>query len=251
MPYAKQPYRRKSTWTKSKSTKLRPLRKRRTKVGTANSRTLSSTVQRGYLPFGQSYSVHLPYVHGPQRIGAVSATTNAVAYNFRLNSLFDPDETGTGHQPYQYDQIAPLYARYIVYSCSYVVTFFDPSADGIYVGVKARRTADTPADASGKTLSFLKETKLVSAYPLNNTGSQKKVIKGTINLAKLFGITSAQYSAAAVQDDYGALTSANPYFGAQLQVFLIDSNGNDQTVAFDIKLTYHGRFLKYHTPAQS
>lgn len=33
---------------------------------------------------------------------------------FRLNSLFDPDYTGTGHQPMGYDQITPLYHQYCV-----------------------------------------------------------------------------------------------------------------------------------------
>ena len=36
---------------------------------------------------------------------------------FRLNSLFDPDFTGTGHQPQGYDNMALQYNRYIVYGC--------------------------------------------------------------------------------------------------------------------------------------
>ena len=31
-----------------------------------------------------------------------------------MNSLFDPDQTGTGHQPYYFDQFAALYNRYTV-----------------------------------------------------------------------------------------------------------------------------------------
>lgn len=43
-------------------------------------------------------------------------------YQFRMNSLFDPDLTGTGHQPAGYDQIATLYNRWLVTKCSIQVT---------------------------------------------------------------------------------------------------------------------------------
>lgn len=35
-------------------------------------------------------------------------------YTFRMNSLFDPDFTGIGHQPAGYDQITPFYNSWIV-----------------------------------------------------------------------------------------------------------------------------------------
>jgi len=36
-------------------------------------------------------------------------------YTFRGNSVFDPDYTSTGHQPYYRDQLAAIYGRYRVY----------------------------------------------------------------------------------------------------------------------------------------
>lgn len=36
-------------------------------------------------------------------------------YKFRLNSLNDPNETGVGHQPLGYDQLAEIYKRYCVW----------------------------------------------------------------------------------------------------------------------------------------
>lgn len=36
-------------------------------------------------------------------------------YAFRLGSLFDPDFTGTGHQPWGFDQLAAIYQQYNVY----------------------------------------------------------------------------------------------------------------------------------------
>jgi len=46
-----------------------------------------------------------------------SGTPNPAAQVWRLNSLFDPDLTGTGHQPTYYDQWSSLYNQYIVTGC--------------------------------------------------------------------------------------------------------------------------------------
>lgn len=39
-------------------------------------------------------------------------------FEFRGNSLFDPDVTFVGHQPYLFDELAALYATYQVHGCS-------------------------------------------------------------------------------------------------------------------------------------
>jgi len=35
----------------------------------------------------------------------------------RLTSLFDPNQSGVGHQPYGYDQLCALYSRFLVLKC--------------------------------------------------------------------------------------------------------------------------------------
>lgn len=49
------------------------------------------------------------------------STDAAGRYMFNLNSIFDPNRTGTltGHQPYGFDTLATLYNRYRVISCGY------------------------------------------------------------------------------------------------------------------------------------
>lgn len=45
----------------------------------------------------------------------LTSTSGSIAYNtYRMNSLYDPDYTGAGHQPYYFDQLAALYGRYTV-----------------------------------------------------------------------------------------------------------------------------------------
>jgi len=44
-------------------------------------------------------------------------------YQFRMNSLFDPDYTSTGHQPQWFDQLSAVYSYYRVLKSKITVTF--------------------------------------------------------------------------------------------------------------------------------
>lgn len=61
--------------------------------------------------FPKSMPVTLTYcddINVPNRDGG------AAPYTFRLNSIFDPDYTSTGHQPRGYDQYASIFSKYCV-----------------------------------------------------------------------------------------------------------------------------------------
>ena len=48
-------------------------------------------------------------------------------YNFRANSIFDPDYSGVGHQPYGHDNLQNIYDGYVV---DKAVITFTPTAFG-------------------------------------------------------------------------------------------------------------------------
>lgn len=81
---------------------------------------------------------------------------NAVAgglstQQIRCNGLYDPDHSGTGHQPMYYDQLMALYDHYTVLRSRIKVTIFnftaDPSRVNIYLNDD---TTATPTDMNGR-----------------------------------------------------------------------------------------------------
>ena len=57
-----------------------------------------------------------------------TGSASPTAQVFAVNSAFDPDFSGTGHQPSYYDKIAAVYARYFVESFDLDVTISNESA---------------------------------------------------------------------------------------------------------------------------
>lgn len=53
----------------------------------------------------------------------IAPDTGAAKHVFRLNSIYDPDQDGVGHQPAFHDQWADFYSKYRVLGCKYKITF--------------------------------------------------------------------------------------------------------------------------------
>lgn len=77
-------------------------------------------LSRQIFGFPRSIITKLRYVETPQTYTSVAG---AVQTNiWRANSLFDPDQTGVGHQPLYFDQYAALYTKYRVLGARIKVT---------------------------------------------------------------------------------------------------------------------------------
>lgn len=121
-------------------------------------------------------------------------------YRMNLNSLYDPDQTGTGHQPYGFDQMAALFNRYRVYGVSYQVQGYQFN-NPIRFGCVATNDSASPSNLA--TLVELPRSK--TAIQINGGSTAK--ITGYVNLPSLTGRTKAQYMA---DDRYQAQNNTNP-----------------------------------------
>lgn len=211
---------------------------------------VSRSLQRGYLPFGLSYWVKLPY--GVDYTLATSGNSPlASSYGFRTNSLYDPDASGAGHQPFQYDQLTQFYQKYIVYGFSYDLTCTQPTTTGLYVGVTVRHQDNTTAAPLNKTLTYLRELRLVDMRPISTTGKQYTRFKGYVSIAQFFQLPKKAY--VNQQEEYGAAYNSNPAKNVYFEIVILDpaANAAAQTVTFAGRFTYYAKMYDYLAPSQS
>lgn len=132
-------------------------------------------------------------------------------YQFRLNSLFDPNLSGVGHQPYSYDNLALLYNRYRVIATGWRIQ--QPQA---FNGVSIT-TACLPSNDTGIAWTDFGEMaeNPRTKYVTNNPGGPLVTLSGKSNLPRLMGRTKAQYMA---DDNYQAIVTTNPAENAILYI---------------------------------
>jgi hypothetical protein len=158
---------------------------------------------------------------------------------WRLNSLFDPNLTGTGHQPYGFDQLAALYQRYLVYAVTFDLKFVNPSAASVLCAARIIPMGIT-SSMTGETTNSVSERPDSVTRPLSVNGEEVAHIRASINLWEVNGIPKAQYMAT---EDYGALGNANP-----AEVTLLEASAGSLTATADItveaqlNITFYARF---------
>lgn len=128
-------------------------------------------------------------------------TTSLYEYTFNLNSLFDPNRTGVGHQPMGYDQLTPLYGRYRVYRVWYDITWINANSDpSIIIAVPSNSASGIGSITTALEMYNGRHSKAGNMYtPMS--------LKGFVDLAVLNGKTTAQYTD---DDTTSAITSTSP-----------------------------------------
>lgn len=170
-----------------------------------------------------------------------TSASNVYNYKFNLNSIFDPDFTGTGHQPYGHDQLATLYNRYRVIACSYVITAYSGST-GVAYGVLPANEAIMLT-----TVAELREnprSRHTTQYP----GGSTTKLKGKVYMPALVGRSKSQYMA---DDRYQAVFGANPQEQAILNCVGLDLSEAGASVNWTITLEYTVEVFDVKPLAQS
>jgi len=109
-------------------TKKRKTRRPTPKTRTISTQTVDTLVALPKLnPLGGLSAFPREFVTSLRYCDAytLTSTSNAMSSRqyMRMNSVHDPDQTSTGHQPLFYDQIMAVYGRYVVLKSRCKVTF--------------------------------------------------------------------------------------------------------------------------------
>lgn len=166
---------------------------------------------------------------------------NVLDQNYRSNSLFDPDRTGTGHQPRGFDQITPLYNKYRVDSLRWRISFAAAAtAYNVCVAlVNGVQNYTTLTDIVESTNSPVRTQSAGAAGIICADRRSIHIVQGRSQLS---------YHA---DDITGAVVNTNPVEVTDLHIFI--QNPAAATVALDmvVELTYCTIFYDLIIPSAS
>ncbi len=128
-------------------------------------------------------------------------------YTFRSNSIFDPDLTGVGHQPYGHDTLETVYNTYRVLSSKITVQFYASATGGIHSGVASIQSSTDNLPETNPNTAL--EQPATTYGPIASLESNKGVTKLTKTFvsSKMFGRdkrddTSATFGVSPIEKSY-------------------------------------------------
>lgn len=118
-----------------------------------------------------SKRVTIPYYE--YQLARTRTAGASTSYFFSANGVFDPNVTGTGHQPMGFDTMMLYYEQYVVMSSKITVTFVNNGANAVRAGVAL--TPDTTALVIGDAV----ENGLIKFVALDSAGYSTGAGTGT------------------------------------------------------------------------
>lgn len=213
--------------------------RRRYRKTIRKSKTTTVVVPRG--PIAPRTIVRLKYTEGWQSDGTI------MDFRWLINSLYDPNYTGTGHQPLGFDQYATFYARYRVFKTGYILRAVSPSGSEAYnVCIVANNVTTAFTDANWCMEQPNAITRIVSA-------DRPLIMKGSWWLPRINGVTATQYKS---DDRFQAGVTTSPTETLMMHV-VYSTIGNSPSapasakVAFNLTLIFHCEFFDPFNVPQS
>lgn len=203
---------------------------------------------RAWNPFPPQYFCKMRYCETFTKSVGTAGVFGTIQ-KMNLNSLYDPNNSGGGHQPYGFDQMAALYNKYMVNRADVTIEFINPNADGLVAGVMVLPSGST-SSLAGISADIIKEQPTSWTRPVQNTGSQKAIFKSSFKLNQLEGLSKIQWAAG--YDQYGALVSGNPALMPTIQFASASDTASSVDYLFArILIIYHVRFYDRKLQAYS
>jgi len=190
---------------------------KRSGAGTVVTRQLNRDIPRqvplmggSNIGFPQQMKVRLKYV---DEYVMTSTSGGTATQTFRMNSCFDPDYTGVGHQPYGFDQYAALFLKYTVLGSKLKCTW-SPIGENDVTASKGPYNVvtfgDEDASVPGSILTSIEMPRSDHKVMGSKSGGQNvKTTSLTFSPARDLGLDP-------YDDTVGAVVSASPsqtYFG--------------------------------------
>lgn len=163
-----------------------------------------------------------------------STIGSAAAYVFSANGIFDPNITGTGHQPIGFDQMMLMYEQYTVIRSHIKVTFL-ATDEPIRVAITLGPDATPPSNSMIAMENGLIKSTIVAGAGGDSGTNRLKTLTLSCDVPKYFG---KQYQAVLGDTQLQGDIANNPLEQVYFQVLAWDPYGSSATVAFDAVISY-------------
>lgn len=169
------------------------------------------------------------------------AAASSGALNIGGNDAYDPDRSGSGHQPMGFDQLTSIYDRYVVTGSRVRITLLSTDK-GITLGLIPSTDTGTPSSLNNLLENpYSKHLAIPSSYPC--------VLNHSFSSAKIWGVSESTI----IQDDtYHARYNASPtrpwYWLVKAGTF---DGSTTATVYVNIRVSYIVEFYERIQESQS
>lgn len=168
-------------------------------------------------------------------------------YDFRLNSIYDPDVTSVGHQPLWSDQYQAIYKKYRVFRCKYELKLVALSTGGTPARCVTMANGQ-PSAAFPVTIEDAWEQNRTANRLIPSGPDKITTLRGNISLPYIQGQTSVEFKG---DDGNTSVFTTNPTNDAILRIIFGSVNGNETQFAWEIKLTYFTEMYERVIPLPS
>jgi hypothetical protein len=160
-----------------------------------------------------------------------STASGLTVYTYRLNSLYDPDETGTGNQPLGFDELMALYGNYRVESVKVTVE----AVNGGTVALVAAAPSTSSTDFSDITS--------VASSP----GAKSQLLSGAAgdNYCKFtFKVSIKKFLGMGFIDrDLMGSSTSNPLRQVYFHIGMQEYDASAKGITLSVKIEFTSRFL--------
>lgn len=161
----------------------------------------------------------------------IDATVAGAAWHvYRANGMFDPDQTGFGHQPYGFDQMMAFYFHFTVTSSKITVSSASNNSNPILLAVGVRGDPTTTLLAEDIMEQPMMKTAIMSNQ---QSGPAIGALTSVFSAEKFFG---RPRSAIVGSADYRGSTGAGPAEQAYFHVGIVPNYGGNDPAAQTVQV---------------
>jgi len=159
-------------------------------------------------------------------------SSGLTVYTYRLNSLYDPDETGVGNQPVGFDQLMALYKYYRVIRAKVTCLFANTGTTAYIVAVPSGNATDPGGFQSASCWPQAKYCVIGAAG-----GESTQKLELDIDIRKFFGYHSDNWDM-----DLTGTTSSNPTQMLYLHIMAQEFDASAKALDGTVNIEFHAEF---------